>query len=211
MVVYHVWVYLGLTLIDHLVRTVRGSLPRAHQTTPTCYVVVNEARVLTAHVVGFLSDPRHLGRWQLVIHDDAGFSRPYILTTCLTDRLTLARVYVLQVSLIPQGSLGGDISGTRGIATCVNTPRIRQLQGVILAWVMTALRKPYRPSSSWCCFHHIGIIQRINFNNTVNQKIILLASFFFTRMKGMTRQFLSMTSGSTTVPTPSTQTSNFYP
>ena len=29
-VVYHVWVYLGLTLIDHLVRTVRGSLPRAH-------------------------------------------------------------------------------------------------------------------------------------------------------------------------------------
>lgn len=210
MIVYHVRVYQGLTLIDHLVRTVRGSLARSHLTTSTRNVVVNEAGVLPAHVVGLLSDPRHLGRWQLVIHDDAGFSRAYILTTCLANRLTLARVYVLQVSLIPQGCLGGDISGTRGIATCVNTPRIRQLQGVIFAWILTALRKPYRPSSSWCCFHHIGIIQRINFNNTiVNQKIILLASFFFTRMKGMTRQFLSMTSGSTTVPTPSTQTSNF--
>lgn len=60
MVVYHVLVYQELALIDHLVRTVRGSLPRAHLTTPTRNVVVNEAGVLAAHVVGFLSDPRHL-------------------------------------------------------------------------------------------------------------------------------------------------------
>ena len=90
MVVYHGGVYCqGLSLIDHLVRMARGSQRRAHQATPTCYVVVNEARVLRAHVVGFLRDPRHLGRRQLVIHDYAGFVRPYILTTCLTDRLTL--------------------------------------------------------------------------------------------------------------------------
>jgi hypothetical protein len=60
MVVYHVRIYQGLTLIDHLVRTVRGSLPRSYLTTPTSNVVVNEAGVLPAHVVGFLSDPRHL-------------------------------------------------------------------------------------------------------------------------------------------------------
>ena len=102
--------------------------------------------------------------------------RADILTTCLTDRLTLPLLYVLQVSLIPQGSLGDDISGAGGSAARVKTPRIRKLQGVILARVLTALRKPGRPSTNCCCcFHHIGIIQRINFNNTVNQKIILFA------------------------------------
>ena len=39
----------------------------------------------------------------------------------------------------------------------------------------------------------------------------MLASFFFTLINGMTRQLRSMTSGSTTVPTPSTDTSNFWP
>jgi hypothetical protein len=89
MVVYHVRIYLGLTLIDHLERMVRDSLPMCRNTTPISNIVVNEARVLPTHVVGLLSDPRHLGRWQLVVHDDAGFVRAYILTTCLTDRLTL--------------------------------------------------------------------------------------------------------------------------
>lgn len=61
MVVYDVRVYLRrLTLIDHLVRMVLRSLPGAHQTTPNRNVIVDEAGVLPAHVVRFLSDPRHL-------------------------------------------------------------------------------------------------------------------------------------------------------
>jgi len=41
------------------------------------------------------------------------------------------------------------------------------------------------------------------------QKMILFASFLDTLKNGITKQFLSITSGSTTVPTPNTQTSNF--